>query len=123
MLLRAFGCEKYSKIVEQNIDQIHYLAELMRSEPNLEVTVPVISNIVCFRYFQEGLDENDVEGLNRSILHELWKFNDFMITDTTIKGKYMLRACNVNHRSLYSDFNILTERIKSIGKTLAKEYS
>jgi len=45
-----------------------------------------------------------------------------MITDTTIKGRYMLRACNVNHRSQREDFDILVERITSIGKTLSKEY-
>jgi len=56
------------------------------------------------------------------ILGELWKINLFMITDTTIKGRYMLRACNVNHRSQREDFDILVERITSIGKTLSKEY-
>jgi hypothetical protein len=45
-----------------------------------------------------------------------------MISSTTIKGKYMLRACNVNHRSKYSDFEVLVERITSIGETVAKEY-
>jgi len=45
-----------------------------------------------------------------------------IISETTIKGKYMRRVCNVNHRSKYSDFNILVERIKSIGDILVKEY-
>jgi aromatic-L-amino-acid decarboxylase len=123
MLLRAYGRERYSKLVEQNIDQIHYLAELIEKEPNMEITAPVASNIVCFRYIKDGLCEDEVEKLNRSILNELWKINLWMISDTKIKGMYMLRACNVNHRSRYSDFDILVERIKSIGKTLAKEYT
>lgn len=122
MLLRAYGRDKYSNLVQQNIDQINYLAELIRKEPNLEITAPVVSNIVCFRYIHDGLDEADVEKLNRMILGELWKINLFMITDTTIKGRYMLRACNVNHRSQREDFDILVERITSIGKTLSKEH-
>ena len=63
---------------------------------------------------------SDLEDINRLILAELWKISQFMITDTTIKGKYMLRACNVNQRSKYSDFDILVERITSIGDTIAK---
>jgi aromatic-L-amino-acid decarboxylase len=123
MLLRAFGRDKYSDLVQQNIDQIHYLAELIRKEPNMEMMAPVVSNVVCFRYVHDGVNESDIEGLNRMILIELWKINGLMISSTTINGRYMLRACNVNHRSTYSDFDVLVERIKSIGKTLAKEYT
>jgi len=54
-------------------------------------------------------------------LSELWKINLWMITDTTVKGKYMLRACNVNHRSKREDFNALVEMIKKIGARLEKE--
>jgi glutamate/tyrosine decarboxylase-like PLP-dependent enzyme len=122
MLLRAFGRDKYSALVQQNIDQIHYLAELIRKEPNMEITAPVVSNAVCFRYVHDGVNESDIEGLNRMILTELWKINALMISATTINGKYMLRACNVNHRSKYSDFDVLVERITSIGETVVKEY-
>ncbi|GAH81349.1 unnamed protein product, partial [marine sediment metagenome] len=50
MLLRAYGKNKYSNLVQQNIDQTNYLGELIRKEPNMEITAPVVSNIVCFRY-------------------------------------------------------------------------
>jgi glutamate/tyrosine decarboxylase-like PLP-dependent enzyme len=122
MLLSAFGRNKYSKLVQQNIDQIDYLAELIRGEPNLEITAPVVSNVVCFRYVRDGLDDTNLEKVNRSILSELWKIKWGMISDTTLNGRYMLRACNVNHRSRYSDFDVLVERIITIGDILVKEY-
>jgi glutamate/tyrosine decarboxylase-like PLP-dependent enzyme len=118
MLLRAYGRDKYSNLVQQNIDQIQYLAGLIQKEPNMEITAPVVSNIVCFRYVHDGLSEAELEKLNRKILGELWKVNLWMITDTTIKGKYMLRACNVNHRSRNEDFDTLVDRIKKIGAIL-----
>ena len=120
MLLRAYGRDKYSNLVQQNIDQIYYLAEVIGKEPNLEITVPVVSNIVCFRYIHDGLNESDIEKLNRVILGELWKINLGMISDTTIKGKYMLRACNVNHRSRREDFDLLVDNIKKIGEKLVR---
>lgn len=121
MLLRAYGRDKYSNLVQQNIDQIIYFAELIRKEPNMETTVPVFSNVVCFRYVNDELNESDIEKLNRMILGELWKINLWMISDDTINGKYMLRVCNVNHRSKYSDFDVLVKNITTIGETLAKE--
>jgi hypothetical protein len=39
-----------------------------------------------------------------------------MISDTTIRGKHMLRACNVNHRSRRKDFEYLVEKVREIGK-------
>jgi len=121
MLLRAYGRDKYSNLVQQNIDHVHYLAEQIGKEANLEITAPVVSNIVCFRYVHDGLNESDIENLNRMILGELWKINFWMISDTTIKGQYMLRVCNVNHRSRRADFNLLVDNIKKIGARLEKE--
>jgi glutamate/tyrosine decarboxylase-like PLP-dependent enzyme len=50
MLLRAYGKDKYCRLIQQNLDQIMYLADLIRKEPCIEFTAPVISNIVYFRY-------------------------------------------------------------------------
>jgi hypothetical protein len=77
---------------------------------------------VCFRYIHDGLNEADSEKLNRLILRELWKINFWMISDTTTKGRYMLRACNVNHRTKYADFDVLLERIINIAKTLVQDF-
>ncbi len=115
MLLRAHGKEKYSRLIQQNIDQINYLAELIAKEPDMEITAPVASNIVCFRYKPKGLREEELEKLNMMINRDLNNISFWMISDTTIRGKYMLRACNVNHRSQRKDFEYLVEKVKEIG--------
>jgi glutamate/tyrosine decarboxylase-like PLP-dependent enzyme len=119
MLLRAYGKNKYGNLVQQNIDQINYLAELISKEPDMEITAPVISNIVCFRYKPKGLAEPAIEGLNKAIHDQINQISFGMITDTTIKGKYMLRACNVNHRSQKHDFEYLVNEVKKIGGQIA----
>jgi len=121
MLLRAYGKNKYGNLVQQNIDQINYLSELISREPNVEITAPVTSNIVCFRYKPKGLTEPEIEKLNKAIYGELNQISLMMISDTTIKGKYMLRACNVNHRSRKQDFEFLVNEVKKIGGQIAKK--
>ena len=120
MLLRAYGKNKYGNLVQQNIDQINYLAELISREPEMEISAPVVSNIVCFRYKPEGLTEPEIEQLNKLIYEQLTQTSFGMISDTTIKGKYMLRACNVNHRSQKQDFEFLVGAIKKIAGQVAK---
>jgi glutamate/tyrosine decarboxylase-like PLP-dependent enzyme len=121
MLLRANGSEKYGRIVQQNIDQINYLADQIRIQPDMEVCAPVASNIVCFRYSPDGLDEKRLEKLNHSILLALWDVSFPVISDTTIKGKYVLRACNVNHRSRREDFDWLITEVRRLGEKLLPE--
>ncbi len=115
MLLRAYGKKKYSNLVQQNLDQIKYLAELIEKDRELELTAPVSSNVVCFRFRPSNLDEATTEKLNKMILDEINEKAFLMISDTTIKGKYMLRACNVNHRTKKYDMDFLVSRIKEIG--------
>ena len=115
MLLRAYGKNKYSNLVQQNIDQINYLSELIRKEPNMEITAPVVSNVVCFRYNPKRLTEPKLEKLNKMIYNDLKQISFWMVSDTMIKGKYMLRACNVNHRSQKQDFDYLLNEVKNIG--------
>ena len=115
MLLRAYGKKKYASLIQQNLDQINYLAELIERDDELVLTAPVISNVVCFLFRPKGLDESEIEKLNRFILDEINEKNFWMISDTTIKGKYMLRACNVNHRTKRYDMDFLIHEVKEIG--------
>jgi aromatic-L-amino-acid decarboxylase len=115
LLLRAYGSEKYGRLVQQNLDQTAHLAELIRREPDLEITAPVASNIVCFRYKPEGLAEEELEVLNRKIFDELNRRSFWMVSDTTIKGRYTLRACNVNHRTRREDLEFLVQEVKEVG--------
>jgi len=123
MLLRAYGRNKYARLIQQNIDQINYLTDMLRKEPKFEITAPVASNIVCFRYNPGNLDEAQLEKLNKQIAQTLWlTINFWIVSDTTIKGKYTLRACNVNNRSRREDFDFLINEIKKIGAEVEKEY-
>lgn len=119
MLLRAYGKNKYCRLIQQNLDQINYLAELIEKTPYLEVMAPVNSNIVCFRYIKDGLSEGKLEELNRKIMGRIRMSNFGIISDTTIKGRYMLRACCVNHRSRREDFDYLVDKLKELGEELS----
>jgi glutamate/tyrosine decarboxylase-like PLP-dependent enzyme len=115
MLLRAYGKKKYTRLIQKNLEQINYLAELIQGDDELELMAPVISNVVCFRFRPRDLDESETEKVNKLILDKINKKNFWMISDTTLKGKYMLRACNVNHRTKRSDMEFLIREVKEIG--------
>jgi glutamate/tyrosine decarboxylase-like PLP-dependent enzyme len=122
LIFRAHGSEKYGKLVQQNIDQINYFADLVRKEPSIEICAPVESNVICFRYRGiQMLSEDQIEQLNKAILQELWKFSFGVVSDTRIKGRYVLRAANVNYRSHREDFAWLLEEVTKLGEKLLPE--
>ena len=123
MHMRAHGKNKYKRLIQQNINDIEYLASLLESDSVFEITAPVVSNIVCFRYNPGELSEEQLEKLNKGILGELWKTVWGMISDTTLNGMYMLRVCNINHRSRREDFDFLVDAIKKIGARLETSFS
>jgi len=116
-LLKADGVDKYAQIIQQNIDQAYYLAELVENRPELELVVPVSLNIVCFRYITDDLGEEELNELNTNILMHLW-FGGLIPSYTTLDGKYTLRVCITNHRSKKTDFDHLVEEVVRIAQTL-----
>jgi aromatic-L-amino-acid decarboxylase len=116
MLLRAYGRDKYSRLIQQNLDQAKYLSELLAGDPEFELSAPVASNVVCFRFNPGGLSELELEKLNREIADRINKINWWMISDTVVKGRFTLRAAIVNHRSKREDFDYIYNFVKKLGK-------
>ena len=46
MALMQHGVEAFGGLIDQNVAQVRYLAELVAAEPDLELTAPVEANVV-----------------------------------------------------------------------------
>jgi aromatic-L-amino-acid decarboxylase len=119
MSLKEHGVRKYGRLIQQNIDQAHYLAELIDAAPELELAAPVTLNVVNFRFIRPGLDDAALDALNQQILVELQEGGLAAPSGTTITGKYVLHVAHTNHRSRWEDFEILVREVIRIGKELA----
>ncbi|MGD8505741.1 MAG: aminotransferase class I/II-fold pyridoxal phosphate-dependent enzyme [Candidatus Bathyarchaeota archaeon] len=119
MCLKEHGSRKYGRLIQQNIDQAHYLGELINSEPELELLAPVTLNVVCFRYVAPDMNDAALDEINKQIVIELQEQGIAVLSGTIVKGKYALRAANVNHRSRREDFEILVREVTRTGKDLA----
>jgi glutamate/tyrosine decarboxylase-like PLP-dependent enzyme len=120
MSLKEHGSLKYGRLIQQNIDQAHYLAELIDSVPELELMAPVTLNVVCFRYTKPHLDDGALDALNKEILAGLQEQGIAAPSGTIIGGKYVLHVAHTNHRSFRQDFDILVREVMRIGEELAR---
>ncbi len=74
-------------------------AALVQAEPDLELLVPVATNIVCFRYAPPGCEEEDVRRLNVEIMLRLQETGVAALSDTTIHGKHCLATSHASSSS------------------------
>ena len=115
MALMEHGVEKFGRLIDQNIAQAAYLADLLRSHAPLELLAEPEINIVCFRLAPEGHDEDAIRRLNIKIMIRLQEMGIAALSDTTIRGKHCLRVAICNHRTRLEDLDLLVREILRIG--------
>jgi glutamate/tyrosine decarboxylase-like PLP-dependent enzyme len=118
MSIKEYGSRKYGRLIQQNIDQAQYLAQLVQEHQSLQLLAPVPLNVVCFRYIHEGLDDSELDLLNQKILVELQESGLAVLSGTRIQGNYALHMAHTNHRSRWEDFDMLVEEIVKLGGQL-----
>ncbi|MBD0373890.1 MAG: amino acid decarboxylase, partial [Pyrinomonadaceae bacterium] len=114
--LKEHGIEKFRRLIEQNVEQAHYLRALVEATPELELLAPVPLNIVCFRYVDASLDDEQLNKLNEELLIRLHESGVAVPSSTMLDGKYALRAAITNHRSRQEDFDILIRKVVELGR-------
>ena len=71
---------------------------------DLELLAPVELSAVCFRYRgRMGDSGGDLSQLNAAILKRLVDRGRVYLSNATLRGKFCLRACLVNHRTTEAD--------------------
>jgi len=120
MTIKEHGVRKYRRLIQQNIDQAHYLAGLVEVEPDLEMALPVSLNVVCFRYIKSGLLDSQLDELNKHIEIELQEQGIAVPSIVIINNKKYLHIAITNHRSRREDFEILVREVIRFGRKYSK---
>jgi len=118
MTLKEHGRAKLGRMISRNVDQAHYLADLIAAQSELELMAPVGMDIVCFRYIEPELSLAKTNQLNQSILIGLHEKGWAIPSYTTLSGRYCIRVAIANHRSITDDFDFLIQKVLLLGREL-----
>ena len=119
MTIKEHGLKKYGRLIQQNINQAHYLAGLVEARKELELALPVLLNVVCFRYHTTNLNDAQLNRLNKQIEVELQEQGIAVPSIVVIQGKQYLHVAITNHRSRREDFDLLVSETVGIGNEFA----
>jgi glutamate/tyrosine decarboxylase-like PLP-dependent enzyme len=115
MSLKAYGVERFARLIEQNVAQARYLEQLVRNEPSLELTAEAPLNVVCFRYVRPGLSPSELDALNMELLFRIQESGLAVPSSTVIDGQFSLRVCIVNHRTRREDLDAFVNGAVKLG--------
>ncbi len=109
--LRAYGRAGYRDMVERHLSLARHLADRVDQAPELERLAETHLNIVCFRARPEGVAEEDLDALNRSLGEALLRDGRVFAGTTTYEGRVAFRPAIVNWRTEERDVDLLVDSL------------
>jgi L-2,4-diaminobutyrate decarboxylase len=117
-MLKTYGEAIFDEYVTQVFDLGHQFGKMITEEPNFELAVEPMTNIVCFRYVKDDLDLSRLNQINADIRQALLEDGEFYIVQTKLRGLQYMRVTVMNPFTTEGHFNTLLEKIKTIQKSI-----
>ena len=110
--LRYHGISAFRSAIEKDMAHAQRLASAVRNHSELELLAPVELSAVCFRYKEARAgSEQDLNKLNAEILRRLIRRGRIYLSNASLRGKFCLRACIVNHRTTDADIDAVVPEV------------
>src|SRR5436309_8319539 len=113
MTLQHLGRAGVSELVGRHAALAECLAGLVDAAADLERLAPVELSIVCFRYTParlRGADER-LDALNKRVMEEIQAGGAAFLTQTTLAGRFALRACVLHYATTEADVAALVDAV------------
>jgi glutamate/tyrosine decarboxylase-like PLP-dependent enzyme len=107
--LRYHGLQAFRESIAGNIAQARRLAALVDAEPRLERVADVPLSAVCFRW-TDG-DTDALDATNAAILDRVNRRGRVYLSNATVRGHFVLRACITNHRTTDADVAAVVDEV------------
>lgn len=101
--LRAHGADALGRAITRNCLLARHMADRVSATLGLQLSAEVKLNVCCFRVVPAGHDEEEADALNSAIAQRLQLSGEAVFSTTKIRGRTVLRAAIVNHRTTEVD--------------------
>ena len=110
--LRYHGMAAFRSSIRTDLELARRLADAIDSRPELERLAPVSLSAVCFRHRGRAeMAEAEVDRFNQDLLLRVIRRGRVYVSNATLRGRFSLRACIVNHRSSAADVDAVVDEV------------
>jgi len=126
LALRRAGREGIVRMVGDDVRLAAALARAVEAEPECELLTVRLS-MVTFRYVPPGVDPRDpysaarLDELNEALLSRLKVGGEAFLSNAQVAGRFALRACIVNFRTMLDDVEAIPPLVTRLGRELWRE--
>ena len=118
--LRYHGFAAFRESITRDLSHARRLAEAIRKESQMELLAPVELSAVCFRYVgTRALPEEDLNRFNQALLKRVVERGQVYLSNASLRGKFCLRGCIVNHRTRDSDVNSVVPEVLAAAREIS----
>ncbi|MXX19304.1 MAG: aminotransferase class I/II-fold pyridoxal phosphate-dependent enzyme [Dehalococcoidia bacterium] len=123
MSVQTFGMDAFRRAVEGGMELADRAQEYVSASPTLEALSTPELGIVCFRVNPGGnlLDEAALEGVNRTVLAQMFWDDPAFMSSTMLHGTFALRMCIINHTTTWDDVRETLEAVERFGQKALSE--
>jgi glutamate/tyrosine decarboxylase-like PLP-dependent enzyme len=107
--LQYHGRRAFRAAIADDLRHAQLLAQEIAAQPDLELVAPVPLSAVCFRHRAKD---------NAAILKRVIARGRVYISNATIGGRFVLRACFVNHRATDDDVRAIVSEVVAAANEL-----
>jgi len=119
MVLKVYGAEAIRGRIEEHLRLTRLLASWIQSDPDFELTAPVETSTVAFRYVPaKGLGPDELDRLNEAMLDRLNREPALFLSRNRLRGRFTLRACITSLRTTEEDVHRLWRTCKKAAEEL-----
>lgn len=120
-LLKFGGETLFEAFIDQAIAATQGFAALIEASSDFEMLVWPESNIICYRYLPEPLDDEIANDLNRRIRAALVREGRFYIVQVEKRGRVYLRSAVMNPHIHAEVFEDLLDEIRRLATALKED--
>jgi glutamate/tyrosine decarboxylase-like PLP-dependent enzyme len=109
------GTSGLKEQIARQISLARYLEHRIQAAPNFELRSRGKLSIVCFRYVPPELAENEeaLDTVNKKMMERLQAGGTAFLTNTTLAGRFVLRACILHYGTRERDIDTMLEAVQS----------
>ena len=113
--LKYYGNNYYREYIESRYDLATRFAEMVKTNPELELCTEPDANIVCFRFAPAGYKNEVLNKINAAIRNKIIKEGSFYIVQVELEAKIWIRVTIINPLTTPVDLSGLITKILTTG--------
>jgi glutamate/tyrosine decarboxylase-like PLP-dependent enzyme len=107
--LRFHGLAAFRAAIQKDLDFAERLADSIENTASLELLATGELSVICFRCkVAAGFDPNP---FNSNLLKRVLERGRVYLSNATLRGRFALRACIVNHRTTEADIDLVIPEV------------